>query len=51
MKKLHIVTDSMSHIPDALCQEFEIKVVPLPYVWDGETYFDFDIGPRISIKD
>jgi DegV family protein with EDD domain len=46
MKKLHIVTDSMGHIPDALCQEYEIKVVPLPYVWDGETYFDFDIGPR-----
>lgn len=46
MKKLHIVTDSVAHIPDSLCQEFEINVVPLPYVWDGETYFDFDIGPR-----
>jgi DegV family protein with EDD domain len=46
MKKLHIVTDSMAHIPDALCQEYDIKVIPLPYVWDGETYLDFDIGPR-----
>ena len=46
MKKLHLVTDSMAQIPEALCQEYEIKVVPLPYVWDGETYFDFDIGPR-----
>jgi DegV family protein with EDD domain len=46
MKRLHIVTDSMAHIPEALCQEYDIKVVPLPYVWDGETYFDFDIGPR-----
>lgn len=46
MNKLHIVTDSMAHIPDALCQEYDIKVVPLPYVWGGETYFDFDIGPR-----
>jgi DegV family protein with EDD domain len=36
----------MAHIPDALCQEYGIKVVPLPYVWDGVTYFDFDIGPR-----
>ena len=46
MKKLHIVTDSMAHIPEPLCQEYDIKVVPLPYVWDGETHFDFDIGPR-----
>lgn len=46
MNKLHIVTDSMAHIPDALCQEYDIKVVPLPYVWEKETYFDFDIGPR-----
>ena len=46
MKKLHIVTDSAAHIPDALCQEYDIKVVPLPYVWEGVTYFDFDIGMR-----
>ena len=46
MKKVHIVTDSMAHIPDALCHEYGIKVVPLPYVWEEETYFDFDIGPR-----
>jgi DegV family protein with EDD domain len=46
MEKLHIVADSMAHIPDALCEEYGIKRVPLPYVWDGVTYFDFDIGPR-----
>jgi len=46
MKKIHIVTDSMAHIPDVLCQEYNINVIPLPYVWEGETYFDFDIGPR-----
>ncbi len=46
MDKIHIVTDSVAHVPDALCQEYGIKVVPLPYVWDGETHFDFDIGPR-----
>ncbi|MEJ2413346.1 MAG: DegV family protein [Anaerolineales bacterium] len=46
MNTLHVVTDSMAHIPDALCQEYGIKVVPLPYVWEGVTYFDFDIGPR-----
>ena len=46
MPKLHIVTDSAAHIPDALCQEYDIKVIPLPYVWEGVTYFDYDIGPR-----
>ena len=35
MKKLNILTDSMCHIPTALCQELEIHVVPLPFVWDG----------------
>jgi DegV family protein with EDD domain len=50
MPKLHIVTDSVANIPNALCQEYDIKVVPLPYVWDGETYFDFDIGPREFYK-
>jgi DegV family protein with EDD domain len=50
MPKLHIVTDSVANIPDTLCQEYDIKVIPLPYVWDGETYFDFDIGPREFYK-
>ena len=46
MKRIHIVTDSMAHLPDSLYQEYDIKVVPLPYFWEGETYFDFDIAPR-----
>ena len=46
MENIGIVADSVANIPDALCQEFGIKVVPLPYVWDGQTYYDFDIGPR-----
>lgn len=46
MKKLHIVTDSMAQIPDALYQEYDIRVVPLPFVMEGTTYFDFDIEPR-----
>jgi fatty acid-binding protein DegV len=45
MKKVNILTDSMCHIPAALCQELEIHVVPLPFVWDGQTYLDFDMGP------
>jgi DegV family protein with EDD domain len=36
----------MANIPEALCHEYGIKVIPLPYVWNGESYFDFDVGPR-----
>lgn len=47
MNKVHIVTDSVSHIPDALCNELDIHVVPLMYRWDGVTYLDnIDMGPR-----
>lgn len=47
MKKVHIVTNSVSQIPEALCNELEIHKVPLPFVWDGRTYLDnVDIGPR-----
>jgi len=46
MQKLHIVTDSSAFIPDALCQELDIQVIPLLYVWEGKSYSDFDIGPR-----
>jgi DegV family protein with EDD domain len=47
MKNLHIVTDSNCHIPSALCQELDIQVVPLPFVWNNITYLDnVDMGPR-----
>ncbi len=47
MSNLHIVTDSNCHIPPALCQELDIHIVPLPFVWDGVTYLDnVDMGPR-----
>jgi DegV family protein with EDD domain len=46
MKKFHILTDSMCHIPEALRQELEIQVIPLPYVWEGESLQDDEIGPR-----
>ena len=47
MNKLHIVTDSNSHIPLALCHELDISVVPLPFVWDGTPYLgNVDMGPR-----
>jgi DegV family protein with EDD domain len=47
MHQVQIVTDSNCHIPAALCQELEIQVVPLPFVWDGVTYLDeIDMGRR-----
>jgi len=47
MRKFHIVTDSMCHIPSALCTELGIHVIPLPFVWDDITYLDdVDMGPR-----
>lgn len=47
MKKVHIVTDSVSQIPASLCSELDIHVVPLPYVWDDVSYLDnVDMGPR-----
>ena len=51
MKNVHIVTDSTCHIPAALCQELEIHVVQLPYVWDNITYFDDEISPRDRRRD
>lgn len=47
MATIHVVTDSNCHLPSALCQELEIHVVPLPFVWDNTTYLDdVDMGPR-----
>lgn len=47
VRKVQIVTDSNCHIPTPLCQELEIHVVQLPYVWEGVTYLDeIDMGRR-----
>lgn len=47
MHQVRIVTDSNCHIPSPLCQELEIRVVQMPYVWDGVTYLDeIDMGLR-----
>jgi DegV family protein with EDD domain len=46
LSSFHIVTDSVSQIPEALRQELDIHVVPLPFTWDGESFLDYDISPR-----
>ncbi|MGA9533726.1 MAG: DegV family protein [Anaerolineales bacterium] len=47
MPSFQVLTDSNAHIPPALCQELQIRVVPLPYLWEGTTYNDgVDFAPR-----
>jgi DegV family protein with EDD domain len=40
MSKTAVVTDSTAYIPDALCKQLDITVVPLCVIWGGETYLD-----------
>ncbi|MGD8605240.1 MAG: DegV family protein [Anaerolineales bacterium] len=40
MPSFHVLTDSNCHLPASLCRELDIHVVPLPYVWEGQTYLD-----------
>jgi DegV family protein with EDD domain len=47
MPSFHVLTDSNCHLPQSLCQELDIHVVPLPYVWEGQTYLDGEsFAPR-----
>lgn len=46
MNKVSIITDSTAYIPPELITEYDIKVIPLIVVWDGESYADgVDITP------
>ncbi len=40
MAKTAVVTDSTAYIPDELCQQLKITVVPLAVIWGGESYLD-----------
>lgn len=40
MSKTAVVTDSTAYIPDDLCQQLNITVVPLSVIWGGESYLD-----------
>ncbi len=45
-KPVAVVTDSTATIPEHLVQEYNITVVPLQVIWDGQTYLDgIDITP------
>jgi DegV family protein with EDD domain len=40
MPKTVVVTDSTAYIPDDLCEQLNITVVPLSVIWGNETYSD-----------
>jgi DegV family protein with EDD domain len=40
MSKTAVVTDSTAYIPDDLCKQLDITVVPLAVIWGGESYLD-----------
>ncbi len=40
MGKTAVVTDSTAYIPDELCKQLNITVVPLAVIWGNETFLD-----------
>lgn len=40
MSKTAVVTDSTAYIPDELCKQLNLTVVPLAVIWGGESYLD-----------
>ncbi len=40
MSKIAIVTDSTAYIPDDICKQLNITVVPLVVIWGNETFID-----------
>ncbi len=46
MNEVAIITDSTSYLPPELITEYDIKVIPLAVIWDGESFADgVDITP------
>jgi len=46
MNKVVIVTDSTAYLPPKLISEYNIKVIPLVVIWDGDSFEDgVDITP------
>lgn len=40
MSKLHIVTDSTSDIPRELAEQYDINIIPIEVIFEGQTYRD-----------
>ena len=46
MNKVAIITDSTAYLPPDLITEYDIRVVPLAVIWDGDSFADgVDITP------
>ena len=46
MNKVAIITDSTAYLPPELITEYDIKVIPLEVIWDGDSFADgVDITP------
>lgn len=46
MNKVAIVTDSTAYLPVEIIEEYQIQVIPLSVIWDGNSYLDgVDITP------
>jgi len=47
MNKVALVTDSTAYIPDELMKEYDIEIIPLQVIWNGQVYRDnVDITPN-----
>lgn len=40
MHKVAIVTDSTAYLPPEILEEYQIQVIPLSVIWDGDSYQD-----------
>jgi DegV family protein with EDD domain len=46
MNKVAIITDSTAYLPPELITEYDIKVIPLAVIWDGDSFADgVDLTP------
>jgi DegV family protein with EDD domain len=46
MSKVAILTDSTAYLPQEIIDRYQIQVIPLSVIWDGESYLDgIDITP------
>jgi DegV family protein with EDD domain len=46
MSQVTIITDSTAYLPQEYVQQYSIRVIPLTFTWDGNTYRDgIDMGP------
>jgi len=46
MNEVAIVTDSTAYLPSDIIQKYQIQVIPLSVIWDGDAYTDgVDITP------